>query len=656
LSVGRVGTITTGGSATYTAISGTAISGSDFTAATGTVSWVGTDVTPKIITITIINDAISEPAEQFEVRLDSASGGAVLGSDAAKKTTITINDNDTPIPSIANQSAIEGVATGTLNFTVTLSPTSFQTYTVNYASANGTAVAGTDYTGVSGVLTFAPNQGSKTISVPITPDGFYEGDETFTVVLRNPTTNAILGTAIGTITDDDAAPRFSIDDVSVNETATSMIFTVSKTGVTALTHTVNFATAPAATSPATAGSDYTASSGILTFLPGEISKTIVVALANDSNYEGNEVFYVNLNAASGGATIQKTQGIGTIFDDDSPQVPVWSGSTLGCVSVGCGFIGPYPLIWSPSPGADRYEVELSGDLGPYRQIYNGPFTTAVTGDFAGYVVAARLRACNAFGCSGYSAIANFFQDVPPPTFGINDVIVNENAGTMTFTVTKNNYSSQTFTVDYATANGTALAGSDYVAAAGTLSFAAAELSKTITITLLDDSLDEGNESFNVNLSNPSGGASFTDNDNRGVGTVLDDDASTVSAYESYHYGIADHLISLDPNEGPANGYVDQGVKFKLFAAGGAGMAPLYRCFLPPPRGNHYVSRDAGCEVGGAPESTYGYVYASPTNGTVPLYRFIVPSNGDSVATTNYNEGVSFGLNYEGMLGYVLPAN
>ncbi len=113
--------------------------------------------------------------------------------------------------------------------------------------------------------------------------------------------------------------------------------------------------------------------------------------------------------------------------------------------------------------------------------------------------------------------------LPTPSISINDVTVTEgDSGTTnaTFTVSLSKAGSNTITVDYATADGTATAGSDYTAASGTLTFNAGETSKTITVQVSGDTVDESNETFYVNLTNPT---NATIADGRGVGTIQDDD-------------------------------------------------------------------------------------------------------------------------------------
>src|SRR5206468_2867515 len=149
--------------------------------------------------------------------------------------------------------------TSSATFTVSLSAASPQTVTVAYATADGTATAGSDYTATSGTLTFTPGQTTKTVAVPVKGDTADEADETFTVTLSNPT-EATLGTtsATATIANDDG-PAISISGpVSpVNEGnsgTTSAIFTVTLSAVNANDVTVNYATSAGS---ATAGSDFT---------------------------------------------------------------------------------------------------------------------------------------------------------------------------------------------------------------------------------------------------------------------------------------------------------------------------------------------------------------------------------------------------------------
>jgi hypothetical protein len=188
---------------------------------------------------------------------------------------------------------------------------------VNWATANGTATAPTDYPAASGIVTFAPGETTKDVSVTVNGDTTYEPGETFFVNLTGPT-NATLadGQGVGTIANDDARPTISIGDFSAaegNNGTRAFTFTVTLSNPSYQTITVQFATA---SGTATTGNrDYTATSGTLTFAPGETSKAVTVLVRGDTKRETNETFFVNLSGPTN-ATILDGQGIGTILNDD----------------------------------------------------------------------------------------------------------------------------------------------------------------------------------------------------------------------------------------------------------------------------------------------------------------------------------------------------
>ena len=205
------------------------------------------------------------------------------------------------------------------NFTVSLSAPSANSVTVNYATSNGSASAGSDYTAASGTITFAPGETTKPISVEIFGDTSVEGNETFNVTLTSPTNATISdNSGLGTINNDDAAPAvsLSINDVTLSEGnsgSTFANFTVNLSAPSANSVTVNYATSNGS---ASAGSDYTAASGTLTFAPGETTKPISIQVFGDTSVEGNETFDVVLSGATN-ASISDSSGLGTINNDDS---------------------------------------------------------------------------------------------------------------------------------------------------------------------------------------------------------------------------------------------------------------------------------------------------------------------------------------------------
>src|SRR5205823_451974 len=139
---------------------------------------------------------------------------------------------------------------------------------------------------------------SKTITVLVNGDVLDEALETFKVVLQTATNAAIVDNrGVGSITDDDPLPSLAISDAPAKAegaagTTHNALFTVTLTGATGRTVTVNYATQ---NGTATAGSDYTAASGTITFLPGQTSKTLPIQVLGDATAEPDETFKVNLS-------------------------------------------------------------------------------------------------------------------------------------------------------------------------------------------------------------------------------------------------------------------------------------------------------------------------------------------------------------------------
>ena len=235
----------------------------------------------------------------------------------------TIYDFDiAPSLLISDVTVAEGTG-GTTNavFSVTLSRSFAETVTVDFATADGTAIAGSDYTARAGTLTFNPTDTTLTISVPITTDTTFETDETFTVNLSNVSANATVADAqaTGTITNDDAVPTISINDISViegNSGTTPATFTVTLSNPSSSTITVQYGFGE---DTAAAGTDWLPNPGpgTLTFAPGVTQQTTgdAALVVGDTTFEGDETFFTNLFFPTN-ATVADGQGAATIVNDD----------------------------------------------------------------------------------------------------------------------------------------------------------------------------------------------------------------------------------------------------------------------------------------------------------------------------------------------------
>jgi large repetitive protein len=421
------------------------------------------------------------------------------------------------------------------------------TISVDWQTFDGTAIAGSDYTGTGGTATFTTctGGGSQTVSVQVIGDLVYESTETFDVQLSNPVganTSIQTGTATETVNDNDTAPSFSIDDVSHPEGdvgGTTYTFTVSRTGSTGLSSSVSYATADG--SATTADSDYASTSGTLSFLSGDTTKTVAVTVNGDTKNESDETLFVNLSGAVN-ATISDSQGVGTVANDDSaPTISVDdqivgegdagtttmtfnvtlsnpSGQTItvdyttkdGSATTGDNDYDAASgtVTFNPGDTTKPVDVTVSGDT---RREPDQDFTLELSNPSNASIADAQ----------GTGTITN---DDPTPDASIGDTSVAEgDAGTATlsFDVTLSHATDDTVTVDWTTGNGTATTGdNDYDAASGTLTFLPGDISETVEVTVNGDTTYEADEDLSVTLSNPANAGIA---DGTGTGTITNDD-------------------------------------------------------------------------------------------------------------------------------------
>jgi hypothetical protein len=357
---------------------------------------------------------------------------AAAANSGSNDVSVLTNDHTWPAlnaPSVSiNDVTVTEGNTGSVSatFTLTLSAAYGQPVTVHYATADGSATAGSDYTAASGDVTFAAGQTTQPLTVAVLGDRLPESTETFTVKLTGGSAFVGDGQGVGTILDNE--PRVSVNDVTVTEGNTGSVSATFKVSLSVAYDqpvTVHFDTANGS---ATAGSDYTVGSGDVTVAAGTMSQTFTVAVLGDRVPESTENFFVNLSGASSNSLLTDPQGIGTILDNE-------------------------------------------------------------------------------------------------PRISVNDVRKKEgNSGSSTFvfTVSLSVVYDQAVTVQFATADGTAtVAGHDYQAQGGTVTIAAGKTTATISIVVYGDRKQEADETFFVKLSSPSSNALITDT--QGLGTILNDD-------------------------------------------------------------------------------------------------------------------------------------
>ena len=230
-----------------------------------------------------------------------------------------------PSISVHDVVVVEGNAgTTQATFVVALSGASSQPVSFSFATANGTATAGSDYVASTGAATIAAGEIEKQVVVLVNGDTVDEVQETFFLDISN-VQNATVSSNRGTcfIVDDDG-PTISINDVTLtegNSGTKAATFTLTLSGPSVEAIAVRATTAPGT---ATASADYNSINTAVVFQPGTVTRTVDVTINGDTALESNETFTVNLTEPFA-TTIADGQGIGTILDDDSLLVLEESG-------------------------------------------------------------------------------------------------------------------------------------------------------------------------------------------------------------------------------------------------------------------------------------------------------------------------------------------
>ena len=359
---------------TITTAPGTATPGEDYvpTPSPQTVSFGALENGSKTASVALINDPRDEPNQTFTVTIAASGGEAVAPATA----TATIHDDDpAPVLALADLSTREGTGAAATPFTFTVDvgvPSEQEikvTWTAAPQAAGATnAKAPEDFTAATGQLTIPAGARRGTFVVSVVGDNVDEPDETFAVTLSAPVNADLAGTgarpaAVGTIANDDI-PTIVVatDAVREGDAGTALLglpVTLSNPSTRAITAEFATGDVPAGTAGgATAGSDYDAISGTLSWEPGDTTaKTISVVIHGDTVPEPDEIFVITLSAV--GAAVQgPPAALGGIINDDGGTV------TPGQAGAGTGTGFPGALGRRPHRAAGD---GVEADLGQARQ-------------------------------------------------------------------------------------------------------------------------------------------------------------------------------------------------------------------------------------------------------------------------------------------------
>ena len=529
-----------------------AVTGFNITIAAGAASQTGS------FTVTPVDDDLDEANETIDVT-GTLTGVTIAGA------TVTLTDTDAPVSfSIADAEATEG---GKVTFTVSRAGAGDNVASVKVTTATDSgdgvnAADADDYTAIAMAQTvsFAKGVASQTVEVQTTQDDLFEPDETFKAVLSapalaedDPGTGVSIetgkGTAIGTIKNDDTQPSFAVADASASE-GDAITFTVTRSGAMDNVVSVKWNTKADSSADANAAfpSDYTrvTTARTLTFAKGVRTQTFTVATTEDVLDEENETFLVELTGAVG-ATIATAQATGTITDDDAAPTGITltvSPTTLGeedgeteitvtatvngttryvdaktvTVSVGGG-----TTISGTDYGAvENFDITIAAgdaskagafDLTPTDDdLHEGNETIDVTGTSGALTIT--------------KASITLEDDDTQPSFAVADASASE-GDVITFTVTRSGAMDNAVSVKWNTkaASGAGAAStSDYteMTTATKLDFAKGVSSQSFTVATTEDTLNEADETFLIELTEPVGA---TISDAEATGTITNDDAA-----------------------------------------------------------------------------------------------------------------------------------
>ncbi len=556
-------------------VNGTAAAPADFTALSGTtLNFTGTAGETQTVEVIVVDDGIVEADEVFQINMSNVVATTVATSsvDITDTASVTIENNDTTTVTIADVNGNED--DGAITLTATLGAAVQGGFSFDVVSADGTAtLADSDYTTLLQTINFAGTAGeTQTFTVIPTVDVKAEFDEDLTVSmtrLNSGVVNAanidVTDTATVTIVNDDSV-NISIADQMVVEGNTgnsNMDFTVTLDKPAPTAVTVNYATSD---NTANSGSDYNATTGILTFNAGETSGTITVPITGDLMLEADETFTVTLSSPSAFGIIVDGTAIGTIQNNDVAAVTLTNksgaedaGGILVTARLDNPVQGGFTVNARTAEGTartlDNDFTQLSGVVLTFAGTAGEEQTFTITPTADTKVEATEVLTARLGNLSGTSLAVNtssaaqvYITNDDTATVTIEDVVVNEGDGDITVTATLDNAVEGGFSVDVNVQDGSASSTTDYQPiATQTLTFVGNEgETQNVVIKIVDDTSAEPSENINVSLSNVDNTIfeDFITATDSGTVTIIDNDSPAITQVQvptSGNYGIGSVL-------------------------------------------------------------------------------------------------------------------
>lgn len=454
----------------------------------------------------------------------------------ADKVVLTMISGTQPIASLFGSEEIKESDTRA-EYTVSLDRASEFDSVVYFETRPDTASDKADYVKISSDVTIPAGQLSAMFEIEIREDDIPEKDEYFSVILTGADAADVSTTenqVRTTITDTTPVPEITISDINVHEPPAReeffpAEFTISLPKAYPVDISFSYSTADGS---AVGGSDFTKNSGSVTIPAGQLTTSITIPVHGDQVYEGEETAQLIVSHETFTSDKQYTATVTIIDSSPLPEVSidhVTADENAGVMTFTVSLSHPsqndvvlkYDTL-DETALADKDYTSTRGSMVIVAGKTESTISVPISFDLL--IEDPETFTLNLFDLTGAifrndQSFGTIIDASPVPEFMINDAIVEEDAGVMIFTVTLSHPSQSDIVVNYATSDGTAIAGEDYTAISGTLIILAGQTETTISVPIIDDAIMEDTETFTLNLSNPEGALFRND---RGVGTILED--------------------------------------------------------------------------------------------------------------------------------------
>lgn len=505
-------------------VTGTATSGTDFTALSGSVSVPKNGSSSANITISPIQDTLPEDAETVTITLTPDPSATPLYILEPESTaSLLINDDDQPMVSVSTIAASTVTEGSAGTFYISRNGSTAAALTVNF-TLSGNATASTDFTDPGTSVTIPAASVGTSLSIATLTDSAIEGTEAITLTINGSAGGhgARIPSATFYITDSLAASltrtcRFTTNSSTVSEAAGVVNLPVSLSAAATAPVTVEYAIS---SSGATGGGvDYAFTPGTITFEAGETAKTIPVQLLDDPFIEGSETLAITLRNCLGAARLTSNTYTLTITSDDvSPEPYVSFVSSTSTVTEGPGVSASLQVnLTSPQGGPVSVDYAVTGGTATSADYTGGTGTVIfAAGETTKNILiplvddtdpesteSLIITLSNALGAGLSAPSTNTLSitdnDQIYVSIAATDTDASEdgpNPGT--FTITRSGNLVPPIVVDLYP-SGTATSGTDYATLPTTIALASGETTATVTMTPVDDTLNDANETVILSL-------------------------------------------------------------------------------------------------------------------------------------------------------------